>query len=460
MPVSLRVGLFGLIGSGNSGNDASMETVLAYLRTAHPEVVVDAMCGGPELVRARYGIAAVPTFWYQKFEQRKTAVPAPLLKAYGKGIDAFRTARWVSRHDAVIVPGAGAFETTLPVHAWGFPSALFVLSLSGKMFGTKVALVSVGADEIGKRVTRWLSNSTARLASYRSYRDSFSWDAMRQRGVDTSADPVYPDLVFGVPVPSYAPGDPRLVGVGVMAYRGGNDDRQQADRIHAAYTESVTRFIRWLIDGGYRVRLFGGDAKFDIDVAEQIAADVRSQSPAADDSALEVAPAASYAELMQAMAPCGIVVATRYHNVMCALKLCKPTISLGYSRKFVALMESMGLTEFTLSANSPDVDELVALFKETENRQAELRERLAARNAANRQSLDDQFAVLSALLFPGRTPATDPPRGEFAGAPGPGDPVELTAGIAAASLPLPAYFRHLAPECRTRESLNARPSVK
>ena len=189
----------------------------------------------------------------------------------------------------------------------------------------------------------------------------------------------------------------------------------------------MTRFIQWLIDGGYRVRLFGGDAKFDIDIAEQIVADVRSQSPDADESGLEVAPAANYAELMQAMAPCGIVVATRYHNVMCALKLCKPTISLGYSRKFVALMESMGLAEFTLSANSPDVDQLIALFKETENRQAELRQQLAARNAANRQSLDDQFAVLSALLLPGRKPATAQPRDEFAGAPGPGDPVELSA---------------------------------
>ena len=233
--VSPRVGLFGLIGSGNSGNDASTEAVLAYLRTAHPEVVVDAMCGGPELVRARYGIDGVPIFWYQKFEQGKTAVPAPLLKMCGKFVDTFRTARWARRHDAVIVPGAGALETTLPVHAWGFPYSLFVLSLSGRVFGTKVALVSVGADEIGKRITRWLSNSTARLACYRSYRDNFSRDTMRQRGVDTSADRVYPDLVFGVPTPPDDPGDPQLVGVGVMAYYGGNDDRQQADQIHSAY---------------------------------------------------------------------------------------------------------------------------------------------------------------------------------------------------------------------------------
>ena len=421
MPVTTRVGLFGLIGSGNSGNDASGEAVLAYLRTAHPEVIVDAMCSGPELVRSRFDIDGVPIFWYQKFELRKTTVPTPLLKACGKVVDTFRTVRWVRRHDAVIVPGAGALETTLPVHAWGFPYSLFVLSLSGKIFRTKVALVSVGADEIGKRITRWLSNSTAQLVSYRSYRDSFSRDRMRQRGLDTSEDPVYPDLVFGVPAPPYTPGDPQLVGVGVMAYHGGNDDRKQAKQIHSAYVKSVTRFIQWLVDSGYRVRLFGGDARFDVEIAEQIMADVRSQSAEPDESCITVAATSSYAELMQAMAPCGTVVATRYHNVMCALKLCKPTISLGYSRKFIALMESMGLADFTLSADAPDADRLIALFKETQNRQVELRQQLAAGNAANRQSLDDQFAVLSALLLPGRQPGSAAPRDEFARTPG-GDP--------------------------------------
>ena len=237
---ALKVGLFGLLGSGNSGNDASMETVLAYLREAHPDAVVDALCGGPERVRASYGIDAAPLFWYQKFEQRKTGAPAAFLKVLGKGIDTVRIASWVRRHDAVIVPGAGALETTLPQQAWGFPYALFLLTTSGKLFGTKVALVSVGADLINKRANRWLSNATARLASYRSYRDAYSRDAMRQRGIDTSSDRVYPDLVFGVPTPPYEPGDPQLVGVGVMAYYGGNDDRKQAAQIHSRYVETMT----------------------------------------------------------------------------------------------------------------------------------------------------------------------------------------------------------------------------
>ena len=398
---ALRVGLFGLLGSGNSGNDASMETVLEYLRAARPEAIVDAMSGGaPELVRAKYGIQSEPMFWYQKFEQRKTAVPPAVLKVLGKGMDTVRTASWVRRHDAVIVPGAGAFETTLPQHAWGFPYALFMLTLSGKVFGTKVALVSVGADVIGKRVTRWLSNSTARLAFYRSYRDSYSRDVMRRRGIDTSADRVYPDLVFGIPTPPYTPGDPQIVGVGVMAYYGGNDDRKQADQIHTAYVEGLTRFTQWVIDSGHRVRLFGGDKKFDGEIAEQILAEVRRHRPDLDPSTITVEPAASYAELMRAVEPCGVVVATRYHNVMCALKLCKPTIALGYSRKFTSLMTDMGLADFIQTASSLDVDRLIVQFKEIESRHAELQQEMADRNAVNRQSLEDQFAVLSALLLP------------------------------------------------------------
>src|ERR1700739_4175220 len=92
-----RVGMFGLLGSGNSGNDASAETVLAYLREAHPDAVVDALCGGPERVRARYGIDAAPLYWYQQFEQRKTGAQAAFLKALGKGIDTVRIAAWVRR---------------------------------------------------------------------------------------------------------------------------------------------------------------------------------------------------------------------------------------------------------------------------------------------------------------------------------------------------------------------------
>jgi polysaccharide pyruvyl transferase WcaK-like protein len=392
------VGLFGLLGSGNSGNDASMETVLDYLRHAHPDAVVDALCGGPERVRASYGIDAAPLSWYQG-SGRTASARGGLLKALGKGVDAVRIASWVRRHDAVIVPGAGALETTLPQRAWGFPFALLVLAASGRLFGTKVALVSVGADLISNRMTRLVSNATARLASYRSYRDAYSRAAMRQRGIDTSSDPVFPDLVFGVPTPPYQPGDPRLVGVGVMAYFGGNDDRKRAAQIHSRYVETMTLFTRWLVDNGYRVRLVGGDNKFDGEVAEQIRADLRRYRADLGPSRVTVAAVTTYRELMRELAPAGIVVATRYHNVMCALKLRKPTISLGYSRKFIPLMAEMGLAEFHQFAASADLGRLIRQFKELESRRPQLVQAMADRNAANARDLEEQFTLLSALLL-------------------------------------------------------------
>jgi polysaccharide pyruvyl transferase WcaK-like protein len=400
MNAAPRVGLFGLLGSGNSGNDASMETVLAYLRESRPDIVVDALCGGPERVRSNYGIDAAPLYWYHRFEGRATGTQAAFLKLVGKGMDAFRIASWVRRHDAVVVAGAGALETTLPQRPWGYPYSLFVLAASGRLFGTKVALVSVGADRINKRATRWLSNATARLASYRSYRDAYSRDVMRQRGIETPLDRVFPDLVFGIPTPPYEPGDPRLVGVGVMAYYGGNDDRSHAEQIHSSYVETMTRFTEWLVDNGYRVRLFGGDNKFDGEIAERIEGEVRRHRPELDAERITVAAVTTYPELIRAMAPVGTVVATRYHNVMCALKLCKPTISLGYSRKFISLMGDMGLAEFHQFADSLDLDQLTEQFKELEGRRAQLQQNMTDRNAANTQGLNEQFALLSTLVFP------------------------------------------------------------
>jgi polysaccharide pyruvyl transferase WcaK-like protein len=118
---------------------------------------------------------------------------------------------------------------------------------------------------------------------------------------------------------------------------------------------------------------------------------------------------------MQAVAPLGTVVATRYHNVICALKLCKPTISLGYSPKFASLMADMGLPDFSQVAHSLDVDRLIEQFTQLQSHSAQVRLAMAARNAAKKRELDQQFAALNAVLFP-------------AGAPVPAAAVPSTAG--------------------------------
>ena len=202
-----RVGLFGLLGSGNLGNNVSMESVLRYLRTDHPEAIVDAMCLGPETVTGRYGIPAITMSWYQRYERTASGLPSIMLKLLGKAIDVFRTSWWVSRHDVVIVPGMGTMEASLPLKSWQLPYSFLLVCTSAKLFGTKVAFVSVGAGVVKRRATRILLDVSARLAFYRSYRDAPSLEFMRQRGVDTSRDHVYSDLAFGIPPLPCGPGE-------------------------------------------------------------------------------------------------------------------------------------------------------------------------------------------------------------------------------------------------------------
>jgi polysaccharide pyruvyl transferase WcaK-like protein len=402
-----RVGLFGVIGTSNIGNEGMLEAVVNWLRADHPDAIVDFMCIGPGVVKARYGFPGIPLGWYQNHEQT-SAVTALVLKMLGKGVDAFRVAAWVRKHDVVIVPGAGVLEATLPVGPWWYPYSMFLLSASGRVFGTKVALVSVGASVLNQRLTRWLFTSAARLAFYRSYRDIGSYDAMRQAGIDVTHDHVYPDLAFALPVPPVEPGDPLTVGVGVMDYHGTNDDRRQADEIRASYIDKMKSFVHWLADSGYRIRLFGGDNQWDDSVIEHILADLRKYRPDLEPACAVAEPVTSLEELMREMAPVGTVVAVRYHNVLCALKLSKPTLSISYARKHDLLMAEMGLSEFCQFANALDVDRLIEQFEELRIRSAQLSRPMAERNAEKAKLLDHQFAELSALLFPAgeQTPAT------------------------------------------------------
>jgi polysaccharide pyruvyl transferase WcaK-like protein len=408
MTAAPRVGLVGLLGQGNLGNDGSLEAMLAYLNAEHPDAILDFLCSGPDQMTARCGVPATRLRWYSTETQGTPSITALAVKSLkvplGMIIDAFRTASWACRHDVVIVPGMGVLETTLPLRPWHTPYSMFLVCAFGRLFGTKVALVSVGANDIRQRLTQRLITTAARCAYYRSYRDSFSKDAMRRMGLDTSGDTVYPDLAFALPTPRGAPVVARSVGVGIMNYHGGNDDRQRADQVHASYVENITSFVLWLVDNGRPVRLFATDVH-DEHIMHEVIADVRTHRPELGPSQIIAEPVSSLDELMRQISSVDTVVASRYHNVLCAVKLAKPTLSIGYAAKFDALMAEMGLAEFCQSASSLEVGRLIEQFTELESRSAQLRQTMAARTEVNAQLLNHQFTTLSAVLFQAAEPA-------------------------------------------------------
>lgn len=398
-----RIGLFGLLGSGNIGNDGSVEAVLAFLRAEHPTARLSFMCAGAEEVARRYGHPAIRLHWNRGEYHTAGSVPAMVSKALGKIVDIFRTMRWVRGRDVVIVPGMGVLEATLHLRPWGFPYSLFLLSLSGRLFGTKIALVSVGADTEGRRSVRWLFTMAARLAHYRSYRDEFSREALASAGVDVSRDQVYPDLAFSLPVPALAPTDARIVGLGVMLYRGAHTDRAAGDEIYASYVAKMTSFAAWLVGRGYRIRLLTGDDQ-DASVADEIMHNLGTPAVTAERLT-------SLDDLMRQVGGADLAVVTRYHNVVCALKMAVPTVSIGYAAKNDVLMTELGLGRYCQPIRDLDVAELEAQFADLESRRNELSQALRHGTAGMSHRLDEQFAALTDLIARRSPEAHDELRG-------------------------------------------------
>ena len=177
-----------------------------------------------------------------------------------------------------------------------------------------------------------------------------------------------------------------------MDFHGGNDDRARAEEIHRRYLDGTTRFVRALVGDGRPVRLLTGDACDATVVAEIL--------DAVDSPLVTAAEAASLADLMKETAVADTVVATRYHNLVCALRTGTPTLALSYAAKSDALMTEMGLGAYCHPAREVDADRLLEQFRALEQRSAELRRTLAGRNRVVARRLEHQFTALTAALFP------------------------------------------------------------
>lgn len=394
-----RVGLLGEVGMGNIGNDASMEAALAYLRTRHPHVSLDVLCAKADTVRARYGVPAASMGWYSQ----RARLPRPAriaLKIFGKGIDPLRIASWVRGHDAVLVTGTGILDATLPVPPWGPPLVLLAVGVAGRLFGVPVFYVSVGAGPINQRLSRQLFLWAVRMAKYRSFRDAESRAAVHDWGFRNSGDGVYPDLAFALPVPAAGAGDANVVCVGVMDYHGSNDDRGNARDIRTSYVSRMKAFVLWLLTEGRQVRLLVGDTNgSDDEVVQEILAHVRSELPGLDASRLVAQPVVTFGDILQEISLAGSVVAIRYHNVVAALMLGRPTIAISYGTKHDSLMSDVGFPEFCVPVRNLDDNQLKRQFALAEQRAAEIREALLVRRAENAKLLAEQFEALSAVLL-------------------------------------------------------------
>jgi polysaccharide pyruvyl transferase WcaK-like protein len=405
------VGLFGLFGIGNIGNDGSLESMVRFLRRVAPEERLLCICSEPAVVEKTFGLDAVPIYSRPRAWLGGRA-GARLQKAAGRGTLWLHAVRHLRRLKVLIVPGMGVLDD-FAVSPFGWPHDILSWCLLGRLMGVKVVFASIGAGPIRHPISRLFMKSAARAAHYRSYRDSLSKAFMESIGFDARTDPIHPDIAFRLPAPASTSrrrgeGAPLTIGVGVMTYHGWQNDRTRGAETYAAYLEKITSFVIWLLDRGHLVRIMIGD-QADLRAVDDLLHAVRTRTPGRAESCLVFAPAHTLHDIMQQMADTDVVVATRYHNVVCALRLGKPTISIGYAEKNDVLLADAGLGEYCQQIEHLDVDRLKAQTLRLISEQPAIEERVRQAAARFQRSLREQEDFLASLIFGDRS-AVQPAR--------------------------------------------------
>lgn len=351
------IGLFGLFGAGNIGNDGSLEAVVRFLRRAAPQERLLCVCHDPSRVDAALGLETVPICVRPRAPLGGRA-GAVLARAAGSAAMGRHAVRQLRRLRVLIVPGTG-FLDDFTTHPLGWPLDILTWCSLARLMGVKVVFVSIGAGPIRHPLSRRLMKLTAKAAHYRSYRDTVSKTFMQGIGFDAGGDPIYPDVAFGLPAaaaarPRAGDGRPLTIGVGIMAYGGWRHDGARSARIYDTYLEKMTGFVLWLLDRGDAVRILLGDEMDRRAVDDLSRALSRARADRAADEVV-FAPARTLHDVMGQIADTDLVVATRYHNIVCALRMGRPTISIGYAPKNDALLAEAGLADYCQHIERLDV---------------------------------------------------------------------------------------------------------
>jgi polysaccharide pyruvyl transferase WcaK-like protein len=184
-----------------------------------------------------------------------------------------------------------------------------------------------------------------------------------------------------------------------MSYFGWLKAHVNGDNIYRAYLAKLNEFLTWLLERGHNIRLLTGDAS-DWAAVEDLKKYRLSSGATVPHEQNRIIAVRTFdlGGLMEQINETGAVVVTRYHNLVGALKLGRPAISLEYSSKNQALMTEMGLDEYCQHIESFDVALLKRQFSRMFDKRSDVRRRILKCEVDFRERLSAQEIVLADLL--------------------------------------------------------------
>ena len=401
-----QIALFGHFGAGNLGNESTLMAMLENLHRLLPEADVRCICSIPDVVSADYGIAAVPMVSPGAVRWRPQSRFLRALKKLLVGIPN-EISRWMEADralrdtDLLIVVGTGLLTNAFSLFGWG-PYSTFKWSLLARMRGCRVLFVSVGAGPVNRFSGRLLVKTALSLATFRSYRDQATRRYLAGIGFSRPEDPVFPDIAFSLSTELLPRGDShsadrRVVGLGIMEFGAMYGIRPISSDEYQNYTAILAEFARWLLIRGYDLRLLIGD-QMDVPALEKFKTKLSRTLTPGELTRIRGEPAASARHLVEQLAETDLVVGTRFHNVLLALLLSKPSIAVTFHHKCSALMEEMEVSEYCQDIHELTLEKLITKFCAMESEAAKITAHLSEKVLQNRVALDVQYRIICQAL--------------------------------------------------------------
>jgi len=396
---------FGNFGTQNLGNECTLHAVICNTSKRMPDARVTCLCTVPEDTVARHNVSAIPKQRCdgpeQSGERRFLAkwlrrvffrIPAEVLH-WVKGL------RLMKGTHMLIVPGTGIVSDYL-TGPFGWAYDIFKWSSIAKLRQAKIIFVGIGVGPIYHPLSRWLIKTSLGLATYRSYRDIESMEYLKGIGFDTNGDRVCPDLAFGLPRRMF-PERPRfrgnkpVIGVGLKDYYGPPDpDGRRDEKAYLDYLNTMARFVAWLCEHEYSVRVLIGDVLYDSSVRSDFINLLKSRGIGQAEGQICAEPVTTVEGLLCQLAETDIVIAGRFHNLVLALMLNKPVLALSSHQKLDSLMTGLGLPNYCVPLRDLSVDVLIEHFRDLEENAGRLRPYIGRKVEQYREALEQEYSAI------------------------------------------------------------------
>jgi polysaccharide pyruvyl transferase WcaK-like protein len=428
-----KIALFGNFGTGNLGNEATLEAMLYNLRRYMPKAEIICICPGPGNTASKYNIPAFPIrarFPYKEILARLgnsgqaktegTGLQGPASEAHRwRRFSWLRASirtliypllapyRWLKAiarlrgSDMLIMTGTGMLQD-FGIRPFSLHYDILAWSIMARLCGCKLLFVSVGAGPIRHPLSRCFVKAALTLAHYRSYRDAFSRNYLEEIAFDVKNDSVYPDLAFSLsranlPATHDRDGRGAVIGLGLINYhnrlgRSGGDET-----IYRDYLARLADFVVRLLERKFTVRLLIGDVVYDNPVRQDLRKVLEERGVKREDRRIIDEPASSVDELLPQLASADVVASSRFHNLLLALMLRKPVVAISYSEKFAPLMSGVGLAEFCQDIECIDIGKLIGDVARLQENARSFKPQIARETEAYRLALDEQYRQIFKL---------------------------------------------------------------